>query len=126
MANKIKLGNRPKTFKEIEVSITLPDGEIGIIPVTYKYMDRKEFGRWQDDVLASDSGMSGEFSWEKYYEKSAEKSADVLFGVIDSWGLDVPLTKEAIMEVESECGAGAIPALLKAFGDACREGRLGN
>jgi hypothetical protein len=128
MANKIKLGNRPKTFKEIEIPVTLPNGEEGLIPVTFKYMTKTEFGAWQDSMSAginvspSDEG----FSWEKLYEQTGEKTADAVLGVIDSWGLDETLSKKSIQDVEAECGASALPAILRAFGEACREGKLGN
>ena len=128
MATKIKLGNRPKTFKEIEVKVTLPDGEEGIIPVTFKYMDKVEFGRWQDKSAESAKENYGDedFSWEKLYERFGDKAADRLFEIIDSWGLDEELSRKTIKELESDCGASVIPALFSAFGNACREGRLGN
>ena len=128
MANKIKLGSRPKTFKEIEIAVNLPTGEEGLIPVTFKYMTKTEFGAWQDSlnsgvkVTAADE----DFSWEKFYEQAGEKVADAVLGVIDSWGLDEPLSKKSIQAIEAECGAGALPAIFRAFGEACREGKLGN
>ena len=128
MANIIKLGNRPKHFKEIEVAVTLPDGTEGVIPVTYKYKTKAEFGAWQDAIIKSrpELDQGDEFSWEKLYEQGGELSADRLLDIVHSWGLDVPLSKESIIELEEDCGAGAIPALFEAFGRACREGRLGN
>lgn len=128
MANKIKLGKRPEVFKEIEVTITLPDGSEGVIPVTFKYMTKKEFGAWQDGIIRSKpfDQPEGEFSWEKLYEQGGELSADRLLDIVHAWGLDVPLSKESVIELEEDCGAGAIPALFEAFGRACREGRLGN
>ena len=32
----------------------------------------------------------------------------------------------SVIELEEDCGAGAIPALFEAFGRACREGKMGN
>ena len=128
MANIIKLGNRPKHFKEIEVAVTLPDGTEGVIPVTYKYKTKPEFGAWQDAVRKGGGKKmdDGEFSWERFYADAGERSAEILLDIIDAWGLDVPLSKDAILELEADCGAGAIPAMFEAFGKACREGRLGN
>lgn len=125
----IKLGNRPKTFKEIPVAITLPDGSEGVIPVTFKYMDKMQFGKWQDGAASGFKDMKADnddFSWEKFYKATGESSAEKLLEVIDSWGLDVELSKQAIIEIEIDCGAAALPALFAAFGLACREGRLGN
>ena len=128
MANIIKLGSRPKHFKEIEVAVTLPDGSEGVIPVTYKYKTKAEFGAWQDAIIKRrpEFDQGDEFSWEKLYEQGGELSADRLLDIVHAWGLDVPLSKESIIELEEDCGAGAIPALFEAFGRACREGKLGN
>lgn len=128
MANIIKLGNRPKNFKEIEVAVTLPDGTEGVIPVTYKYKTKAEFGAWQDAIISSAAPQpDGEApSWESIYRQAGERSADMLLDIVHAWRLDVPLSRESIIEIEADCGAAAIPALFKAFGVACREGRLGN
>lgn len=128
MANKIKLGSRPKTFKEIDIAVNLPTGEEGLIPVTFKYMTKTEFGAWQDSLNSGNKVTTADedFSWEKFYEQSGEKTADAVLGVIDSWGLDEPLSKKSIQAIEAECGAAALPAILRAFGEACREGKLGN
>lgn len=129
MANKIVLGKRPKTFKEITVTVTLPDGSEGIIPVTFRYKTKKEFGAWQDAGIKQAGNMkdeAGNFSWVQFYEVAGDRSADLLLDIIDSWGLDLPLNKDTLLAAEEDCGAGVFPALFKAFGYACREGRLGN
>lgn len=127
MANVVKLGTRPKTFKQINVSVTLPDGEEGLIPVTFKYRDRREFGKWQDGIKNAFPETAGEdFTWEQFYARAGDLTADYVLQAVDSWGLDVPLNKESLLQIESECGAGALPAILGAYGNACREGRLGN
>lgn len=128
MATKIKLGNRPKTFKAIDVKVQLPDGSEGLIPITFKYRDRREFGRWQDNIKNSFPELkTGEdFNWEAFYTKAGDLTADYILDAVDSWGLDEPLNKESLLQVESECGASALPAILSAYGEACRDGRLGN
>ena len=127
MANIIKLGNRPKHFKEIEVAVTLPDGTEGVIPITYKYKTKAEFGAWQDAIVASAAQPEGDApTWESIYRQAGERSADMLLEIVHAWGLDVPLSRESIIELEADCGAAVIPALFKAFGAACREGRLKN
>ena len=128
MANIIKLGNRPKHFKEIEVAVPLPDGSEGVIPVTDKYKTKAEFGASQDAIITSATPQpDGEApSWETIYRQAGERSADMLLDIVHAWGLDVPLSRESIIELEADCGAAVIPALFKAFGVACREGRLGN
>lgn len=147
MANIVKLGKRPAHFKEISVAITLPDGTDAVIPVTFKYKTKPEFGAWQDSVIGAkpDAPKPAEpekvadepdaekkvadapkISWEQMYVAAGDRSAEILLDIIHAWGLDVPLSKDAILELEADCGAGAIPALFEAFGKACREGRLGN
>jgi len=127
MATKIKLGSRPKTFKEFNVTVTLPSGEEGLIPITFKYRDRKEFGKWQDSLKNSVPQVSDDgFSWESFYGIAGELMANYLLDSIDSWGLDVPLNIDSLLEIESECGAAVLPAIMAAYGAACRDGRLGN
>lgn len=88
MANKVKLGKRPEVFKEIDVSVTLPDGSEGVIPVVFKYMTKKEFGAWQDGIIKNrpEFDQGDEFSWEKLYEQGGELSADRLLDIVHSWG----------------------------------------
>ena len=128
MANVVKLGRRPKAFKEISVHLTLPDGSEGLIPVTFKYMEKTEYGAWKDKLaaVAKTLAKDGEFSWEAVYEASGSAAVDALLEVIESWGLDEPLGRDALLQLGEECGAGAFPALFEAFGRACLEGRLGN
>lgn len=139
MANKIKLGTRPKTFKPMSVTVQMPDGSEGVIPVVYKYRTKSEFGRWIDEANAQvkqkaeaakaqkdveDAGPA-EISWEKFYEQNTEVAVEQLLKAIESWGLDEPFSRESLMQLGDEAPA-AVAALLATYGDACREGRLGN
>ena len=128
MANVIKLGERPKTFKSIEVAVTLPDGTEGVIPVTYRYRTKREFGKWQDEAAAASTvkrNENEEFSWEKFYEQNTDAAADQLLKAIDTWGLDVPLSRDTLIQMGDEM-PGAVVALLGAYAAACCQGRLGN
>lgn len=139
MANKIKLGARPKTFKTIEVAVTMPDGFEGVIPVNYVYRTKKEFGRWLDEAAEKSKQKTSpavdgsettsappvEFSWEKFYEQNTEGAVEQLLGAIDSWELDTSMNRAALLQLGDEAPATII-ALLGAYGSACREGRLGN
>ena len=130
MANKVTLGNTPKTFKEFDVKFQLPDGEDGIIPVTYKYRTKSGFGKWLDAALeAGKNDVKGqppeEFSWEKFYERNTDMAVDQLLSAVDSWGLDIPFSRDTLTQMGDETPA-AITAMLAAYGAACREGRLGN
>ena len=127
---KIKLGATPKTFKTFDVKIVMPDGDDGVIPVTYKYRTKSEFGKWLDAALETGKSdakdqSSDEFSWEKFYARNTELAVDQLLSAIDSWGLDMPLARDTLKQLGDELPA-AITAMLAAYGAACREGRLGN
>lgn len=138
MANIIKLGNRPKTFKEMNVPVTLPNGDQGVIPVTFKYFPKEEFGAWQDKAMAKGKAAAQkesqggaeeqekEFSWESIYRQSSELLIENLLDVIASWGLEEALSRQSLQQLEHECGAAVLPAMLESFTRACREGRLGN
>lgn len=130
MAVKIVLGAKPKTFMPFDVKVTLPDGSEGVIPVTFKYRTKKEFGKWVDDASASSKverkqDDQAEFSWEKFYEQNTDLAVAQLLTALDSWGLDIPLTRESLAQLDNETPA-AVVAMLSAYGAACREGRLGN
>lgn len=130
MAAKIVLGAKPKTFKPFDVKVTLPDGDEGIIPVTFKYRTKREFGKWVDDAaenakIERKQDDPADFSWEKFYEQNTDVAVSQLMTAVDSWGLDIPLTRESLAQLDDETPA-AVVALLNAYGAACREGRLGN
>lgn len=130
MANKVTLGARPKTFKSFDVKVTMPDGEEGIIPVTFKYRTKSEFGKWMDEAIAIGkddvkSQPADEFSWEKFYEMNTDAAVDQVLSAVDSWGLDIPLSRDSLKQMGDEMPA-AISAMLAAYGGACRDGRLGN
>ncbi|MGB4064255.1 MAG: phage tail assembly chaperone [Azonexus sp.] len=130
MAAKIILGAKPKTFKPIDVAVTLPDGSDGMVPVTFKYRTKSEFGKWLDGATSKakaeqKEGETKEFSWEKFYETNTDIAVDQLLSAIDSWGLDIPLNRESLIQLDNEIPA-AVVAMLSTYGLACREGRLGN
>ena len=130
MANKVTLGNTPKTFKEFDVKVTMPDGEECIIPVTFRYRTKSELGKWMDEAISAGKNdakgrPAEEFSWEKFYEMNTGAAVDQLLSAVDSWGLDIPFARDTLKQLGDEIPA-AITAMLAAYGAACREGRLGN
>ena len=130
MAAKITLGATPKTFKPFDVEVTLPDGSEGVIPVTYIYRTKSDFAKWLDAAVSqADSDRkqadTTEFTWEKFTKQTTEVAVNQLLSAIDSWGLDIPLTRESLVQLDNEIPA-TITALLTRYGAACREGRLGN
>lgn len=134
MAKKFVLGKRPETFKEIKVKFIDPAGEESYIPVVYQYRTAIEFGKWLDDIAAgmkrqeSDGDASADhqaITWETINEKICTEAADRLLTAISSWGIDLPLDRDALVDLASSTPAAA-RALLESYGLACREGRLGN
>lgn len=134
MAKKFVLGKRPETFKEIKVKFVDPTGEETYIPVVYQYRTAIEFGKWLDDISAgmkrqeSDSEVPGDATattWESINEKICTEAADRLLTAISSWGIDLPLDRDALIDLASSTPA-AVRAMLESYGLACREGRLGN
>lgn len=136
MANKIKLGARPKAFKPFPVKFELPDGGEGVIQTTYKYRTKSEFGQLLDTMLGRKKGEIAEgaagtaepgveFSWEKLFAENAEAGADYLLDCIEAWDLGEPLSREVLLQLGDECPA-AVAALMASYAGACRDGRLGN
>ncbi|WJJ93995.1 phage tail assembly chaperone [Neopusillimonas aromaticivorans] len=131
MANKIKLGSRPKAFKPFSVKLTLPDGTEGQIEAAFKYFTKTESGALVDELAAkarakgSEASADTEGGLKAILELTKEHNADLLMRVIDSWDLDEDLTKENLQQLDDEIPA-ATTALLEAFFAAARQGRLGN
>ena len=129
MATKIKLGNKPKTFKAFPVKFTMPDGEAGAIHTTFKYRTRKEYGTFLNDLYNSaeaEKPQEGEkIDFEHLFAKGGEKAVKQMLDAIDSWDFEYELSAETLMQMQDE-----IPASIAAFGDAyrsaCLDGRLGN
>ena len=131
MANKIKLGNRPKTFKPVTLTVQLPEGGEGQLPVVFKYFTKTESGELFDQLIAAAKEKDGsiddsaEFSLEAVMGKTRDQNAAYMLRVIDSWGLDEELTFEALQQLDNEMPAAAI-AVMSAFREAAQQGRLGN
>lgn len=132
MAHKITLGSRPKTFRRT-VQVPLHEGATGTIEVHFKYRTRSEFGRFVDDMVAaaqvpppaSQAAEDVAFSMHAAMEAARDQNADYLLQIIDSWGLDEPLSLDALRQLCDEL-PGAARALMDDYRAACIEGRLGN
>lgn len=130
MAAKIVLGATPKTFQSFDVTVTLPDGSQGVIPVVFSYRTKRQFGKWMDEAVAQakqdqKQASPADFSWEEFTKQNTDVAVGQLLSAVDSWGIDIPLTREALVQLDNEIPA-SVTALLTAYGAACREGRLGN
>lgn len=124
----IKLGARPKSFARVVKAQDLDGSEL-LIPVTFKYRTRKEYGAWIDSLppepTAADAVVDGKFSAEAYVEKVSEWNANKVMQSVDAWGLDVEFGPESVKQLCDEMPAAA-DAINKDYQSACIEGRLGN
>ncbi len=129
MAVKIKLGQRPATFKPIPVKFTMPDGEPGVITTTYKYRTRSEFGEILNRLFVTPSGEDrpegDKIDFVALINKSREKANAELLDSITAWDLDYPVDAASLAQLSDELPAGSA-ALLAAYNAACTEGKLGN
>jgi hypothetical protein len=125
---KIKLGNRPKSFKKT-VSFDMLEGGKGSIECVYKYRTRSEFGTFIDELMeaagAKEKADGEKFSMAELMDKTAGSNADYILSVLESWNLDEDLNKTNAQQLADEYPAAAA-AIMETYRTACLEGRLGN
>jgi len=127
MANKIKLGSRPKSFKRV-VTFPMVEGGDGAIEVSFKYRTRTEFGQFIDslfDAAKEEKPKDGDFSMADLMGKTGDKNAAYLLDTIDGWNLDEPLNRETAEQLCDELPAAAT-AIMEAYRAAIVEGRVKN
>lgn len=127
MANKIKLGNRPKNFKRV-ITFPLIEGGEGAIEVTYKYRTRQEFGQFIDGIFNAakeEQPADGEFKMADLMGKTRDKNAAYLLDVIEGWNLDEPLNRETAEQLCDELPAAAAE-IMEVYRSAIVDGRVKN
>jgi hypothetical protein len=125
---KIKLGERPKSFKHT-VKFPMIDGTDGTIACVFKYRTRKEFGEFIDAIMEA-AGVKPQEDGEKFsmaalMEKTAGANADYILQVLDGWNLEEPLSRASLEQLADEIPA-ATTAIMEQYRVAITEGRLGN
>ena len=129
MANIIKLGNPPKTFKPVEIKIELADGSEGVIPVTFKYRTQDDYWTYRDGffkAIGAQKPASGDdVSIPVVARESRFRAAQHILGAIDAWGLDIDLNADNLCALFNECQQST-SAIIDAYQAACTQGRLGN
>lgn len=127
IARQIVLGQRPDGIVH-SLKITMLDGSEGLLPVTFRYRDRVEFGEFLDSIY----GVQG-----PAFDGTAQKASTQLqrgvvqlngqyvLGCLQGWGLDVPFNLENCIQLAREIPA-AVQAVMDAYRRLCLEGRLGN
>jgi hypothetical protein len=141
MAQKIKLGARPKTFVR---TITFPmvEGGEGCMELTFKYRSRKELAKLTDEVQAAaqaqhDADIAAiKAKAEKsepieplkqvdLLDRDVSLQVDYLMQVVEGWNLDEKFDRAAVEQLADEVPA-AIGAAIETYRKAINEGRLGN
>lgn len=124
---KVKLGARPKTFK-LPVSFKMLTGEDAVIECEFKYRTRTEFGAFIDRIMSAANIVSpadGNYSMKVLMEKTRGSNADYLLEVLESWGLEEPLSR-ANAEALADEVPGAVNAIMETYRAAINEGRVKN
>lgn len=127
MANKIKLGARPESFKRT-VTFPLVEGGEGAIEVSYKYRTKTEFGEFIDRLFADakeERPADGEFKMADLMAKARDKNAAYLLDVMDGWNLEEPLNRETAEQLCDEIPAAATE-IMEVYRQAIVEGRVKN
>jgi hypothetical protein len=129
VSTKIKLGQRPTTFKPIPVKFFMPDGTEGIITATYAYKTRTDYSKFLNKVFEANGEEKPEdeskIDFVALAQKNGEKTAEQLLEAIKEWDQEFDLNKENLMTLADELPA-AVGALFSSFADACNKGYLGN
>ncbi|WP_412479915.1 phage tail assembly chaperone [Azonexus sp. IMCC34839] len=127
MANKVKLGARPESFKRT-VKFPLIEGGEGAIDVTFIYRTKTEFGEFIDKIFAEtkqERPADGEFGMREIMGKARDKNAAYLLEVIRGWNLDEPLNRETAEQFCDEF-PGAAAEIMEQYRAAIVEGRVKN
>jgi hypothetical protein len=141
MAQKIRLGARPKSFVR---TITFPmiEGGEGCMELTFKYRSRKELAKLTDEVQAAAQAQhEADIAAIKAKAEKSESieplkqvdlldrdvslQVDYLMQVVEGWNLDEKFDRAAVEQLADEVPA-AIGAAIEAYRKAINEGRLGN
>lgn len=126
---KIKLGNRPKSFKKV-IKVPMIDGSEGSIECVFTYRTRTEFGAFIDEIteaagIKAKTDEDQKFSLKELMEKTKDSSADYIMKVVEGWNLDEDFTRQNVQQLCDEF-PGVAAAIMESYRTATTEGRLGN
>lgn len=141
MAQKIKLGVRPKSFART-IAFGMVEGGEGCMELQFKYRSRKELAKLTDEIqsaaqtqheadLASIKAKAekGEpiepLKQVDVLDRDISLQVDYLMQVVDGWNLDEKFDRAAVEQLADEVPA-AISAAIETYRKAINEGRLGN
>lgn len=127
LARQITLGKKPDGIPDA-LEVVMPDGTKGLLPVTFKYRTRTEFGQFLDTVFSTPApefdGAAMKAS-EAQQRGTVQLNGQYIFGCLKDWGLDTPFTLQACIQLADEL-PGAVQAVMNRYRQLTVEGRLGN
>lgn len=141
MAQKIKLGNRPKSFKRT-ITFAMVEGGEGSMELTYQYRSRKELAKLSDEVQAvvqaqhdadieaikakaAKSELIEPLTHVDLLDRGISLQVDYLMQVVVGWNLDEKFDRAAVEQLADEV-PDAITVAIETYRKAINEGRLGN
>ncbi len=128
MANKIKLGAPPKTFKPVTLKVDMPDGSEGEIPLTFNYRTQDDYWAYRDEffkIVGAEKPVDDPSALPVVAKEARHRAASHILGAIAEWELDVELTADNLCQLFNEIPLAA-SAIGEAYQVACIQGRLGN
>lgn len=141
MAQKIKLGARPKSFTR-NVTVGLVEGGEGTFELQYRYRTRKQLAELTDEVQSAAKAQADadiaaiKSKAEKNEPIETLKQVDILdrdislqvdyvLKAVEGWNLDEKFERSAVEQLADEMPA-AIGAIIDTYRKAINEGRTGN
>lgn len=127
IARQIVLGKRPDGLPDT-LTITLPDGSDGLLPVTFKYRTRTEFGEFLDSIFGTtppEFDGTSKNAAANQQRGTTQYNGQYIFGCLKGWGLDAPFTLQNCIQLADEL-PGVAQALMNRYRQLTIEGRLGN
>ena len=127
IARQIVLGQRPKGIVH-SLKITMLDGTEGLLPVTFRYRDRVEFGAFLDGIFAVEAPDFDATAGQPATQQQrgvVQLNGQYIHSCLQDWGLDVPFTLDNCIQLATELPA-AVQAVMDTYRRLCIEGRLGN
>ena len=127
IARQIVLGKRPDGLPDT-LTIKLPDGTDGLLPVTFKYRTRTEFGEFLDSIFGGpgpEFDGTGAKAAEHQQRGTTQYNGQYIFGCLKNWGLDAPFTLQSCIQLADEL-PGVTQAIMNRYRQLTTEGRLGN
>jgi hypothetical protein len=134
---KIKLGNRPKTFKHT-LKVSLPEGGQGEVQMTYKYRTRTEFGAFLDELFSEAKVQAKSQAEEDVVQSlqaalavTRDTNADYILKIAEGWnltdeeGAPLEFNRENVEQMCDEL-PGVAMEIINVYRAAVAEGRLGN